>query len=546
MSTTTCPRTPRSLRFTVCAAILVALTACEEFADTDPGLDELIEAADESTGADAGVRPVDDLDLIAPDDAGPLDSQCGGTWDTQDVERYDGTLGVSQAFVARHERHVGHHLTVGCSGTLISDDLFLSAGHCNYAVGHVVRFDFQNDADGNARTPRNFTVTAVVEQQHDGTWDYAIVRLGGSPGREYGHANIAAVDPPANSRMTIIQHPNWQPKQIHTGPLVDYSSNIGANWFRHQVDTLGGSSGSGVLNDAGELIGVHTNAGCAQSGALQGNSAMRMSQLVPHSPTLRALSRSKILWGSDQSGISLWTVEPGGTRSSYANYGPLTGWTPISLADNRILWRHTNGRISLWVINDAGQHLSYAESGPYDGWTAVNYANERILWRHTSGRVSLWTVNSVGNYVSHVEHSAAAGWTAVNYANNRLLWKHSSGALSLWVLDDAGNFVSNVDHGALPGWTPVQYGNGELLLRNADGRSSMWTVDRAGNQLSWAENGPFAGWTAVGQADRRMMWRHNNGTLSYWTTNSDGAPTSYIEHGPFAGWTPLFTAGGRP
>lgn len=543
MSTTTCPR---ALRLTVCTSLLIAFTACDELADTEPRLDELAAADDDNIEEDASARPTDDLNLIAPDDAGPLDSQCGGTWDLQDVERYDGTLGVSQAFVARHERHVGHHLTVGCSGTLISDDLFLSAGHCNYAVNHVVRFDFQNDAAGNARTPRNFTVTQVVEQQYDGTWDYAIVRLGGSPGREYGHANIAAVDPPTNARMTIIQHPDWQQKQVHTGPLLDYSSNQGANWFRHQVDTLGGSSGSGVLNDAGQLIGVHTNAGCAQSGAIKGNSAMRMSKLVPHSPTLRALARSKILWSSDQSETSIWTVEPDGTRSSDAYYGPLPGWTPISFADNRALWRHTSGRISVWVLNDAGQQLSYAESGPYDGWTAVNYANERILWRHTSGTVSLWTVNSVGNYVSHVEHSAAPGWSAVSYANNRLLWKHTSGALSLWVLDDAGNLLSNIDHGALPGWTPLHYANGELLLRNADGRSSMRTVDRAGQLLSWTENGPFAGWTALALIDRRMMWRHSTGTLSYWTTNSDGAHMSYVEHGPFAGWSPLFTADGRP
>jgi hypothetical protein len=74
-----------------------------------------------------------------------LESICGATDDSQPVEQYDGTLGVTIVFVNGHQSAVGQiqwndnlasiYTNPGdvsgvrwCSGTLISNDLFLSAG----------------------------------------------------------------------------------------------------------------------------------------------------------------------------------------------------------------------------------------------------------------------------------------------------------------------------------------------------------------------------------------------------------------------------------
>lgn len=475
------------------------------------------------------------------------ESQCGPSWDVQDVERYDGTLGVTRAFVAKHERRVGYHVGPGCTGTLISDGLFISAGHCGYAVNDVVRFDYQVDANGVARAPRDYLVTQIVEQEWNFTYDYAIVRLGGNPGREYGHAAIAAVDPPVGSRVAIIQHPARERKKLHAGPVLDYSSPVGTNWFRHQVDTVGGSSGSGVLNTDGQLVGIHTNAGCATSTPIEGNSALRMSQLVPHSPTLQALVRSWLLWRESTSGkFSLWSLNADGSKRSYVEHGPFAGWTPISMANNRILWRHTSNKISLWRIDDNGNQVSYVEHGPFADWIPVNYDNNRILWRHTSGQIALWIVDDAGNQVSHAVHGPFADWTPINYANNRILWRHTSGLVSLWIVDDAGNQVSYVVHGPFGGWTPVSYDNGEILWRDADGRTSQWQVDRQGNQLAYLVNGPAMGWMPLAWIDRKLLWAQSNGKISYWSVNGDGAYLSLVEHSPFGGWTPLLISGGRP
>ena len=75
-----------------------------------------------------------------------LETLCGATDDSQPVEQYDGSLGVSRGFVFDHQSPVGqvqwnNNLAANYTnpgnvsgerwgtGTLIADDLFLTAGH---------------------------------------------------------------------------------------------------------------------------------------------------------------------------------------------------------------------------------------------------------------------------------------------------------------------------------------------------------------------------------------------------------------------------------
>lgn len=233
------------------------------------------------------------------------ESQCGPTWDLQDVEQYDGTLGVSLTWVQRHEGAVAYQVSPGCSGTMISDDLFISAGHCGYGVGDVIRFNYQDDPNGNPQVPQDFTVAAIVEQEDNANWDYAIVRLNGNPGRIFGYARLADRDEDIGDNVVIIGHPAGVPKALHAGAVLDYASSLGANWFRHQVDTTGGSSGAGVLSEDGYLVGVHTNAGCNP-----GNSAMRITRLLDHSATLQ----SALVW---QRGAHGWVWANNATSAAY-------------------------------------------------------------------------------------------------------------------------------------------------------------------------------------------------------------------------------------
>jgi hypothetical protein len=85
--------------------------------------------------------------------------------------------------------------------------------------------------------------------------------------------------------LTIIQHPAGLPKRIEAGPLSDFTGNF----IRYNdIDTLGGTSGSGILGPNGRIVGVHTNGGCTAQ--MTGhNFGLRVSVLRANSPTIQNL-----------------------------------------------------------------------------------------------------------------------------------------------------------------------------------------------------------------------------------------------------------------
>lgn len=252
-----------------------------------------------------------------------LESICGGVDDSQPVEQYDGTLGVTRAFVDAHQTPVGQlqwnadlaskYADPGnvagvrwCSGTLISEDLFLTAGHCfdregggwrrpkvdgadgvisseEIATNMHVNFNFQVDPQGDLRQEQSFPVLELVENRLGGL-DYAVVRLGGNPGSAFGWTRLSERDARDGEMLCIIGHPAGLPKRIEAGPVTHlHDDRVGYN----SIDTLGGNSGSGILlSPEGTLVGVHTNGGC-DAAMIGHNHGYRISSLRASSPTIR-------------------------------------------------------------------------------------------------------------------------------------------------------------------------------------------------------------------------------------------------------------------
>ena len=145
--------------------------------------------------------------------------------------------------------------------------------------------------------------------------------------------------------------------------------------------------------------------------------------------------------------------------STGTQYGPFpAGSNPTYQADDiavgndgagdnsgRILWNNNDGSISLWTTNPAGALTAYAEHAVQLGWKAKAIALQlggqtRILWSHQSGVISLWQTQTSGAYGSHFGYNStpanftatagpariALSWTASEHATSYNIYRAAS------------------------------------------------------------------------------------------------------------------------
>jgi V8-like Glu-specific endopeptidase len=218
-----------------------------------------------------------------------------GTDDMEHVNDYKGDLGQPVEFVKKHQGAVAA-LAMGspensrkfCSGTMISEDLFLTASHCvdpsittKFAV---FNYEKAPGATSEVLPQEHVQIESIVEDRINGL-DFAILKLAGKPGLKYGFTPVRAALPENGHLLTIIQHPKGKVKMIESGPKVGES---GAYMQYADLDTEPGSSGSGVLDDTGALVGVHTNGGCSSNGG--SNKGVKMSEIAKGSKVIQSLA----------------------------------------------------------------------------------------------------------------------------------------------------------------------------------------------------------------------------------------------------------------
>ena len=183
-------------------------------------------------------------------------------YDVEDGSRDEETWARAVGMLA-HEPGDGF-----CTGTMISDDLFLTAGHCldecimaeNVCATSGVQFNYQLEG---GRVPSEgdmpfFECAEVVECQY-GLIDFAIIRLEGSPGAMTGHLELDLREPVVWERITEIHHPFYGPKKVSHGWVMP---SLSTYYLEYHADDAGGSSGAPLLDSDGHVIGIDTNSGC--------------------------------------------------------------------------------------------------------------------------------------------------------------------------------------------------------------------------------------------------------------------------------------------
>jgi len=164
------------------------------------------------------------------------------------------------------------------TGILVAPDLVLTNYHVverqlkgeASAADTVCRFGYARDANGLnegvtygpagewsiANSPYDEVDTRGVGIASPLSLDYALLRLR-SAVREAKPIRVMAssILPSAELPVLIVQHPAGTPQALAIGKSLGTNEN--GSRFRYDADTLGGSSGSPVLNQQMELVALH-------------------------------------------------------------------------------------------------------------------------------------------------------------------------------------------------------------------------------------------------------------------------------------------------
>ena len=160
-----------------------------------------------------------------------------------------------------------------CSGTLIADDIIVSAGHCFEDAltcdGVAIVFDLAyasapTDPMSAAREIPGANVYRCAEmlskelstdyEAKTGA-DYAVFRLDRKvTGRKPSAVNWTERVEDAQPAY-VIGHPSGIPQKIATGEVLDGTTH--PDYVVHDADVFGGNSGGGLFDRDGKLIGIH-------------------------------------------------------------------------------------------------------------------------------------------------------------------------------------------------------------------------------------------------------------------------------------------------
>lgn len=173
------------------------------------------------------------------------------------------TLGEARQ-LCEDQRFRDQPTAANCSGTLIDHDLVLTAGHCVPGGGgcgsDLFVFDYYYAAEGElARIDADdvYSCAAVLARRLSGGFDYAVVQLDRPvEGREPAPVRRGGEAMAEGAPVTVIGFGSGLPAKIDDGGEVLYPHADLLDYFEATTDTFGGNSGSGVFNEAGEVVGI--------------------------------------------------------------------------------------------------------------------------------------------------------------------------------------------------------------------------------------------------------------------------------------------------
>lgn len=245
------------------AAVALSLSAATAHAQPDTREVEQPVIYGEDDRMDVADHPSAELRALADGAVVTLISRAGMRYQSGSFQVGGSTLRTAQN-LCPGERFSEQPAAGFCSGTLVGQDLVLTAGHCIGGEAScrttVVAFDYQ--WEGNGLGPMNeddvFNCRRVVARAESSnpTLDYAIIQLDRPvPGRIPAAMRDVRTSIRVGDAFAIIGSPSGIPQKIDDGGSVRETGD--STVFVGTPDSFGGNSGSGIFELGSlDLIGI--------------------------------------------------------------------------------------------------------------------------------------------------------------------------------------------------------------------------------------------------------------------------------------------------